>query len=77
MLGNLWEWVEDCWHGSFVDAPVDSSAWTTNGDCAQRVSRGGSWANRPRAVRVAARIAYASSAASSNRGFRVALTLGL
>jgi formylglycine-generating enzyme required for sulfatase activity/DNA-binding winged helix-turn-helix (wHTH) protein len=76
MLGNLWEWVEDCWHGSFVDAPVDGSTWTTNGDCAQRVSRGGSWANRPRAVRVAARIAYAASAASSNRGLRVALTLG-
>jgi formylglycine-generating enzyme required for sulfatase activity/DNA-binding winged helix-turn-helix (wHTH) protein len=76
MLGNLWEWVEDCWHGSFVDAPVDGSAWTKNGDCAQRVSRGGSWANRPRAVRVAARIAYAASAASSNRGYRVALTLG-
>ena len=24
--GNVEEWVEDCWHGSYVDAPADGSA---------------------------------------------------
>ena len=33
MHGNVWEWVEDCWHSSYdyKDVPTDGSAWTT--DC--------------------------------------------
>ena len=23
MLGNVWEWVEDCWHDSYAGAPTD------------------------------------------------------
>ena len=30
--GNVWEWVEDCWHDNYSGAPADGSAWTT-GDC--------------------------------------------
>ena len=41
--GNVWEWVEDCWHKSYMGAPVDGSAWTSGGDCGKRVLRGGSW----------------------------------
>jgi formylglycine-generating enzyme required for sulfatase activity len=29
MHGNVWEWVEDCWHISYQNAPTDGSAWTT------------------------------------------------
>ena len=43
MHGNVWEWVEDCWHDSYSGAPSDGSAWTTGGDCSKRVLRGGSW----------------------------------
>lgn len=44
MLGNVWEWVEDCWTHSYNDAPTDGSAvW--NRDCKWRVFRGGSWSN--------------------------------
>ena len=43
MHGNVWEWVEDCWHESYEGAPSDGSAWTS-GDCSRRVLRGGSWA---------------------------------
>ena len=25
--GNVWEWVEDCWNGSYTGAPGDGSAW--------------------------------------------------
>jgi formylglycine-generating enzyme required for sulfatase activity len=25
--GNVWEWVEDCWHGDYKEAPKDGSAW--------------------------------------------------
>jgi formylglycine-generating enzyme required for sulfatase activity len=23
ILGNIWQWVEDCWNGHYVGAPVD------------------------------------------------------
>jgi len=39
MLGNVWEWVQDCYNDSYNGAPSDGSAWTS-GNCAQRVSRG-------------------------------------
>ena len=42
MHGNVWEWVQDCWNGSYNGAPSDGSAWTTR-DCSLRVLRGGSW----------------------------------
>src|SRR5262245_43552542 len=27
MSGNVWEWIEDCWHWNYEDAPKDGSAW--------------------------------------------------
>jgi formylglycine-generating enzyme required for sulfatase activity len=30
MVGNLWVWVEDCYHDDYSRAPVDGSAWTVN-----------------------------------------------
>ena len=43
--GNVWEWVEDCWHDNYNGAPTDGSAWneTGGGNCNQRLMRGGSW----------------------------------
>ncbi|NVN88280.1 MAG: formylglycine-generating enzyme family protein [Rhodopseudomonas sp.] len=44
MLGNVWEWCEDRWHGSYLDAPSDGSAWLEPGQRpTARVVRGGSW----------------------------------
>ena len=43
MHGNVWEWVEDCFHDNYEGAPDDGSAWTADGDCNSRVLRGGSW----------------------------------
>ena len=47
MHGNVWEWVEDCWHENYARAPRDGSAWTSGGNCGRRVLRGGSWVNDP------------------------------
>ena len=75
MLGNVWEWVADCWNESYAGAPSDGSAWTS-GDCSRRVLRGGSWASTSRgcAFRESQLVARPDSAATSF-GFRVARTL--
>ena len=72
---NVWEWVEDCWHGSYAGAPTDGGAWTSGGDCSRRVLRGGSWLGDPRGMRSAYRFGGPSGDRGSDVGFRVARTL--
>jgi formylglycine-generating enzyme required for sulfatase activity len=54
MHGNVWEWVQDCWHDNYDKAPTDSSAWETD-KCSSRVVRGGSFGNPPVFLRSANR----------------------
>ncbi|MGE4013698.1 MAG: bifunctional serine/threonine-protein kinase/formylglycine-generating enzyme family protein, partial [Alphaproteobacteria bacterium] len=54
MLGNVWEWTEDCVNLTYRGAPADGSAWIT-GDCDLRIMRGGSWISQPRDQRFATR----------------------
>ena len=75
MHGNVWEWVEDCWHDSYASAPADGSAWTSGGDCSWRVLRGGSWRNGPGGLRSAARSWTTTGFRDDFVGFRVARTL--
>ena len=55
--GNAAEWVEDCWHDSYLGGPPnDGSEWTR--DCRDglpRVIRGGSWSTSSLRLRSAAR----------------------
>jgi formylglycine-generating enzyme required for sulfatase activity len=80
MLGNAWQWTEDCWHPSYVNAPANGSAWTS-GACDRHVIRGGSWNNLPIFVRSAARSGAGADTQgseydySSLAGFRVARDL--
>jgi formylglycine-generating enzyme required for sulfatase activity len=74
MVGNVWEWTQDCYHGSYNGAPTDGSAWTS-GDCYLRVLRGGSWRNTPRGLRSALRDWLASDSRLDLHGFRVGRTL--
>jgi formylglycine-generating enzyme required for sulfatase activity len=77
MNGNVWEWVEDCWHESYEGAPSDGSAWLEKdgGDCSRRVLRGGSWDLRPEGLRSAGRFWYDTGGRFDFVGFRVARTL--
>ena len=72
--GNVQEWVEDCWNGSYVGAPTDGTAWT-RGDCDRRVVRGGSWFNLPGSLRSAHRDKTAAGGRHFVLGFRVARRL--
>ncbi|WP_428310479.1 formylglycine-generating enzyme family protein [Hydrocarboniphaga sp.] len=79
MLGNVWEWVADCWHADYEGAPVDGSAWLGAGDapaCRKHVNRGGGWGNHPRTLRLSNRDADETAARSDGLGFRVARDLG-
>lgn len=73
MQGNVWEWVQDCWHSDYSDAPADGRAWMgeNGGDCRRRVNRGGGWGNHPRTLRVAKRDADAADGFGDAFGFRV------
>ncbi len=73
-IGNVWEWVEDCWNDSYAGAPADGRAWKS-GNCSRRVVRGGSWDNNPRTLRAAYRSRGRAERRSNNIGFRVVRTL--
>ena len=75
MLGNAREWVEDCWHRDYADAPPDGSAWTEGGSCSLRVLRGGSWLDGPGGVRSSTRDKGTTRIRFSANGFRVARAL--
>jgi len=74
MLGNVSEWTEDCWNGSYAGAPSDGSAWE-HGDCGLRRHRGSSWYSAPSNVRVAHRGDRSTDSRADFIGFRVARTL--
>ena len=75
MLGNVWEWTEDCWNGGYEGAPSDGSAWKY-GECSRRVLRGGSWYyGSPGILRAAYRVSVTADDRYLFNGFRVARTL--
>lgn len=75
MLGNAWQWTEDCWNKDHHGAPTDGSPRTT-GECGKRVLRGGSWASKPATARSAYRLWCWDCGDRINfNGFRVARML--
>ena len=74
IAGNVSEWTEDCWHDTYIKAPVDGSAWVNPG-CNRRVVRGGYWAGSPRRTRAAFRIPVKADSYGPVVGFRIARDL--
>ncbi len=75
MHGNVWEWVEDCWHSDYTGAPQNGRAWV--GRCTEdnRVLRGGSWISLAEYLRSAVRSRSPLFNRHRGFGFRVARTL--
>ena len=73
MLGNVWEWTEDCWTDSHFGGAADGTACRSN-DCSRRVIRGGSWGRGPGNARSALRDWEAADNRLGYLGFRVART---
>ena len=54
MVGNVWDWVEDCYHSTYGGAPSDGSAWTTGCQPGHAI-RGGSFWSSAAAIRASSR----------------------
>jgi len=70
--GNVWEWVQDCWHNDYIGAPTDGSAWVDKENCAMRIVKGGSFYCFPRHMRSANRWERWAEFRNMYIGFRVA-----
>ena len=71
MLGNVYEWMEDCWHEDYDGAPSTGEAWVTGG-CGIRVLRGGSYLDLVVHLRVSIRGGAVPDGYGINVGFRCA-----
>jgi formylglycine-generating enzyme required for sulfatase activity len=75
MHGNVFEWIEDCFHENYSTAPKNGSAWTVGADCNARIIRGGSWWTDLSALRSAYRYRNTSATGWDSLGFRAGRTL--
>jgi formylglycine-generating enzyme len=67
MIGNVWEWVEDCWY----EALPTSGAAHVEESCEFRRTRGGSWDDYPEELRSARRSRAKPNARRNDSGFRL------
>ncbi|RVU85383.1 formylglycine-generating enzyme family protein [Leucothrix sargassi] len=73
MAGNVWEWVEDCWHEVYDGAPTNGEAWTDNCNGSNIYTRrGGAYDAPPQGIRSANRSSGGKHDRSVFYGFRVA-----
>jgi formylglycine-generating enzyme required for sulfatase activity len=74
IVGDVWQWTEDCYADSYAGAPLDGSANRTGNTCLQ-VDRGGSWFYPAWLLRSATRERNPADYRDIVMGFRVARTL--
>jgi formylglycine-generating enzyme required for sulfatase activity len=70
MLGNVFQWSDDCWHADYAGVPTDGSS-RTYGDCSERELRGGSWFTTPEFVRASYRNHFGVNYRASSVGIRL------
>lgn len=69
-IGNVSEWTSDCMNLSYLDAPVDGSAWG-RGICSSHMTRGGSWITGTKEIRLPARFNLKNGDRNDFTGFRI------
>jgi formylglycine-generating enzyme required for sulfatase activity/DnaJ-domain-containing protein 1 len=76
MHGNVYQWVQDCYHDSYQNAPTDGSVWMQSCEhSGSRVARGGSWNSFSLYLGATGRSWGNTVHRNSNLGFRLARTL--
>jgi formylglycine-generating enzyme required for sulfatase activity/serine/threonine protein kinase len=76
LMGNVWEWVDDCYGRNLTEIPTDGRA-RTSGDCREHTVRGGAWSTPARMLRTAVRAKAPAGARFDDVGFRVVRTLSI
>jgi sulfatase modifying factor 1 len=74
MVGDVWQWTQDCYADTYTNAPRDGTANVIDGNCL-RVDRGGSWFYPPWLLRSAPRERNPADYRDVVLGFRVARAL--
>jgi formylglycine-generating enzyme required for sulfatase activity len=74
IYGNVWEWVEDCYHDGYLNAPANGSAWLSE-NRTRRVIRGGSWLYDLQKAWSTGRQWFPSDKGREDIGIRIARTL--
>jgi formylglycine-generating enzyme required for sulfatase activity len=74
IVGDVWQWTEDCYADSYANAPTDGSAAETGGACL-RVDRGSSWLYPAWLLRSATRERNPADYRDIIMGFRLARAL--
>jgi formylglycine-generating enzyme required for sulfatase activity len=74
MLGNVSEWVGDCWKDNYIGAPTNGSVWKED-DCPSGIIRGGSWFLDINYVHSSSRVGIPTSTREHFIGFRIARDL--
>jgi formylglycine-generating enzyme required for sulfatase activity len=79
MHGNIWEWCQDYWHGSYEGAPTKSSTSWLNflnlNEDKNRVLRGGSWRSELSLCRSSFRFFDDAYRRSNDVGFRIVCSI--
>jgi formylglycine-generating enzyme required for sulfatase activity len=74
LIGNVWEWTEDCFYGDYATARLESASRSTE-VCGSRTLRGGDWFSTEQSLRPAVRAKADPDAHNDDIGFRVVRTL--
>jgi len=74
VIGNVWEWVQDCYVMTYLPSQTDAAPQLAHG-CDRRSVRGGSWRTRPDRQRVTFRGRDPADTQSQVFGFRLARDL--
>jgi formylglycine-generating enzyme required for sulfatase activity len=78
ITGNVFEWVEDCYHENYNNAPATGTAWSCDNlesYAVKRVLRGGAWSSPIEQVRSASRKKAYPVTQLNDYGVRVARSL--
>ena len=70
MLGNVWEWVEDCWVETY-DPSHNTAEPRLRANCSNKVLRGGSWNYVRRYSTPSARMGVSAYTKTDYIGFRL------
>lgn len=74
LVGNVWQWTEDCYAETYANAPVDGRAADSGKTCL-RVDRGSSWMYDAWLLRSATRERNPANFRDAIMGFRLARML--